>query len=45
MSAAASSTAECLALDDEKICITEKILNGGMAQDYFDIVKLQYQDS
>ncbi len=46
LSAAASSAMEGLPLDDEKLGIVEKILNGEMTlQDYFDSVKLQYQES
>ena len=41
---AAASAMEGLPLDDEKLGIVEKILNGEMTlQDYFDSVKLQYQ--
>ena len=44
LSAAASSAMEGLPLDDAKLGIVEKILNGEMTlQDYFDSVKLQYQ--
>ena len=46
LSAAASSAMEGLPLDDEKLGIIEKILNGEMTlQDYFDSVKLPYQES
>ena len=46
LSAAASSAMEGLPLDDEKLGIIEKILCGEMTlQDYFDSVKLQYQEN
>lgn len=46
LSAAASSAMEGLPLDDEKLGIIEKILNGEMTlQDYFESVKLHYQES
>ena len=45
-SAAASSAMEGLPLDDEKLGIIEKILDGEISlQDYFDSVKLRYQES
>lgn len=45
MSAAASSAMEGLPLDDEKLGIVQKILNCEMTlQDYFESVKLQYQE-
>ena len=46
LSAAASSAMEGLPLDDERLCIIKKILNGEMTlQDYFDSVKLQYGEN
>ena len=46
LSAAASSAMEGLPLDNEKLGIIEKILNGEMTlKDYFDSVMLQYQES
>lgn len=43
--AAASSAMEGLPLDEEKLGIIEKILIGEMTlQDYFESVKLQYQE-
>lgn len=46
LNAAASSAMEGLPLDDEKLGIIEKILNGEMTlQDYYDSVKLQYQEN
>ena len=46
MSAAGSSAMEGLPLDDEKLGIVVKILNGEMnLQDYFESVKIQYQES
>ena len=46
LSAAASSAMEDLPLDNEKLCIIEKILNGEMTlQDYFESVKLSYRES
>ena len=46
LSAAASSAMEGLPLDDEKLGIIQKILNGEMTlQNYFDSVKLQYPES
>ena len=46
MSAAASSAMEGLPLDDDKLSVIQKILNGEMTlQDYFDSVKLRYQET
>ena len=43
LSAAASSAMEGLPLDEEKLGVVERILNGEMTlQEYFDSVKLQY---
>lgn len=45
MSAAASSAMEGLPLDEEKLGVIMKILNSEMTlQDYFESVKLQYQE-
>lgn len=45
-SAAASSAMEGLPLDEEKLGVIEKILNGEMTlQDYFERIKLQYRES
>lgn len=42
--AAASSAMEGLPLDEEKLRIVERILDGDMTlQEYFDSVKLQYK--
>ena len=46
LSAAASSAMEGLPLDEKKLGIIERILRGEMTlQEYFDSVKLQYQES
>ena len=46
LSAVASSAMEGLPLDDEKLGVIERILNGEMTlQEYFDSVKLQYQEN
>lgn len=45
LSAAASSAMEGLPLDNEKLDIIKKILNGEMTlNEYFDSVKRQYQE-
>lgn len=45
-SAAASSAMEGLLLDDEKLGVVKRILNGELTlQDYFESLKLQYQES
>ena len=46
LSAAASSAMEGLPLDEDQLAIIEKILNREMTlQDYFERVKLQYQEN
>ena len=46
LGAAASSAMEGLPLDDEKLSIVERIMSGEMTlQEYFDRVKLQYQEN
>ena len=46
LNAAASSAMEGLPLDDEKLSIIEKILNGEMTlQDYFESVKLHSSEN
>ena len=46
LNAAASSAMEGLPLDDEKLSIIEKILNGEMTlQDYFESVKLRSSEN
>lgn len=45
LSAAASSAMEGLPLDEEKLLIAEKILDGEMSlQDYFQSIKMRYPD-